>query len=84
MLSSFDSLEIVFPNNMKSADIKENDVVKDYLAEDFRFDPNSITKFMKHYQRVHEMWDRASRRLGGGDEANTKMQLLIIVSWLQS
>jgi ribosomal protein S18 len=69
---------------MKSADIKENDVVKDYLAEDFRFDPNSITKFMKHYQRVHEMWDRASRRLGGGDEANTKMQLLIIVSWLQS
>jgi hypothetical protein len=29
----FDSLEIVFPNNLKSADIKENDVVKDYKAE---------------------------------------------------
>jgi ribosomal protein S18 len=45
-------MDIVFPNNLKSVDVKENDVVKDYLAKDFRFDPNSITKFMKHYQRV--------------------------------
>jgi hypothetical protein len=42
----FDSLEIVFPNNLKSADIKENDVVKDYKAE---------VKPMRRKRREEEM-----------------------------